>query len=434
MATDVPTPNTPPEKGQPEKYIRTFAGDMQTLKAGGVPDLVPLAKSGEVSAAERPANPPQPVPLPAKPIPMRQFPKPPPPIQPPPEIPEPVPPPIPEPEPKEQPLPPPPTFVRTPLPPEPLAPPPPLQTYASDFSDKMKETRSTTATVLAAQQDSATGNPEPAPKEKTSHTLLYAILGTLLLIGGGTAAYFVYASYTVKNQPVIVTSVVKAPIFVDDREKLSGTGLGLFQAIGTSITRKITTGTVRLLYIETSTTSPDSVFSALHMSVPDILLRNTNPENSMAGVVNVNGNQSPFFILAVDSYSETFAGMLQWEPNMLNDLKDLFPPYPTPVPTPTIVATTTIATTTPPAGKNAKKTASTPVTVTPTPIPTPIPTVVPLTFTDQVVANHDVRMFRDASGHVVMLYGYWNQQTLVIARNEAAFTEILQRLANSKAQ
>ncbi len=441
MATDTPTPNISPDKGQPEKYIRTFAGDMQTLKAGGVPDLAPLIKSTE-APRERPANPPKPVPPPPpKPV---SPPPPPAPVIPPPtlvpppepapiELPKPVAPPIPEPKPIERPAPPP-TFVRTPPPiepAEPLPPPTPLQTYASDFTDKIKETHSTTATILAAQQDSATGNPELEPKEKSSHTLLYSILGTVLLIGGGVGAYFAFASYTVENQPVVVAPVIKAPIFVDDREKISGTGLGLFQAIGISVNKTITTGTVRLLYIETSTTSPDSVFSALRMSAPDVLLRNIHPEGSMAGVANINGTQSPFFILSVDSYSETFAGMLQWEPKILNDMKDLFPPYPTPVPTATIIATTTVATTTPTTKpKKGSKTATT----TPVIVATPVPTIVQPTFTDEVIANHDVRIFRDIYGNVVMMYGYWNQSTLVIARDRGAFGEIMQRLANSKAQ
>ena len=55
-------------------------------------------------------------------------------------------------------------------------------------------------------------------------------------------------------------------------------------------------------------------------------------------------------------------------------------------------------------------------------------------FVDEVVRNHDVRVYRDATGKSVLLYGYWNQTTLVIARDVAAFTELLQRLATSRAQ
>ena len=144
----------------------------------------------------------------------------------------------------------------------------------------------------------------------------------------------------------------------------------------------------------------------------------------MAGVVNTDGRQSPFFILSVDSYSETFAGMLQWEPSMFGDLAQLFPPYAKPTP-PVLAATSTAVT-----AKNTVKKTNVAAKATSTPS---VLKVQPA-FLDEIVANHDVRIYRDAAGQSVLLYGYWDQTTLVIARDTAAFSEILQRLATSQAQ
>ena len=124
----------------------------------------------------------------------------------------------------------------------------------------------------------------------------------------------------------------------------------------------------------------------------------------MTGVVNVNGKQSPFFILSVTAYSETFAGMLAWERSMLRDVGKLYPPYPSPV-------------------------SNTPATSTAPVVPESL-----LAFHDEAVSNHDVRVYRDAVGRSLLLYGYWNQSTLVIARDPAAFTEIAERLATSRTQ
>lgn len=82
---------------------------------------------------------------------------------------------------------------------------------------------------------------------------------------------------------------------------------------------------------------------------------------------------------------------------MSADLKTLFPPYPT-------VASSTAATTTPSLKAG---------------------------FHDEVVSNHDVRVYRDEEGRSIVLYGYWNQTTLIIARDAAAFAELLGRLATS---
>ena len=207
--------------------------------------------------------------------------------------------------------------------------------------------------------------------------------------------------------PVVLAPSVSAPIFVDEREQVSGTGAALVQAIEKSVNRPIAaSGSIRLLYTASSTDT-GSIFSALDLSAPFVLQRNIRAAGSMAGVVNTGGVQSPFFILSVSSYSDTFSGMLTWEPMMRRDLITLFPPYPV-----TSAASTT-ATSTPP--------------VSP-------PALSAMAFTDSTVANHDVRIYNDTQGRSIILYGYWNQTTLVIARDPASFTEIVQRLATSRTQ
>ncbi|MDP2652157.1 MAG: hypothetical protein Q8O94_03405 [bacterium] len=389
METDANTPQPSHEAtaGTAKKYIRTLEGDMATLKKGGTPELAPFTASP--SPSERLVA--------ASPITLPQT------------------------TPNAEPIPPP--ALVPPLQPAGSS---PIQTYASDFSDRMKETNASTATVLAAEQDATLQTYQP-PKPKASLTdKLYILAGILLLIASGVGGYFAYMSYATTIEPIILAPVISAPIFVDDREQISGTGTVLLQEIEQSVGRPLASGAVRLLYTMDatgSTSSPqattgNNIFPALKVSAPDILLRNLNAVGSMAGVINVADNQSPFFILSVISYSDTFSGMLSWEEEMLRDLSALFPPYPIP-----IQATSTVATTTP---KVKTKVATTTVaTTTPT---------IALGFRDEVVSNHDVRVYRDAKGRSLLLYGYWNQATLVIARDLPAFIEILQRLATSRAQ
>ena len=394
MDTTPITIDKTPGKNLPGKYIRTLAGDIKTMKEGGIPDFAPFDPSGVEPKDRFIPIPPPPIPAPA-PAPVQKS------IQ------------------KLSPVPPPP----------PVAPQPPplsttlLKTYEGDFSDRMRDTHSSAATVLAAEQDSATGTPQALPQKSSRYGLLFGIAGSLLLIVSGIGVYVAYTKYLEKTI-VIFAPAIPAPIFVDEREQLSGTGLGLSQAIEQSVARMIPVGAVRLLYFETSTTTPDSVFFALRLPAPDILRRNVNVAGSMAGVVNTDGRQSPFFILSVDSYSETFAGMLQWEPSMLGDLAQLFPPYAKPTP-PVLAATSTAVT-----AKNTVKKTNVAAKATSTPS---VLKVQPA-FLDEIVANHDVRIYRDAAGQSVLLYGYWDQTTLVIARDTAAFSEILQRLATSQAQ
>lgn len=353
-----------------KKYIRTFAGDMETLKKGGTPNLAPLQEKPKEPLAQPPAPPTMPLPEEAS---------------------------VPTPIPKLTLIPPSSPIVQMPPVPVVTIPQSTLETYSGDFSDRMKDTKASTATVLAAEQDSAPIIEEVPPKKTPLSSILYGTAGAILLIVGGVGVYIAYGRYLSASAPIIPAPTVAAPIFVDDRTSVAGTGTALVRNIEQSIASPLKEGTVRLLYLENATTT--SVFSALQSPAPGALLRNVTAARSMAGVVNVGGTQSPFFILSVTSYGDTFAAMLFWESSMPRDLDKLFPQYSS--------ATSTIATSTP---------------------------VLVISFRDEVVANHDTRVYRDSAGRTVLLYGYWNQTTLVVARNAAAFTEIINRLATSRAQ
>jgi len=368
-------PSASPDKNNPEKYIRTFAGDIETIQAGGVPDLAPLQEEVHPVPAERLVA--------ASPLP-----------------PTPIPTPAPIKNPASE-------SASTYTPPPPLE--TPLKTYADDFSERMKETNASTATVLAAEQDRAPETPPQEAETSSRANLFYIIGGVILLIAGGVGAYITYTAFLTATAPITPSLSIAAPIFVDEREQISGAGATLLKAIEASVAQSLAPNTVRLLFVSTTTTT-GSIFSALPLSVPDILLRNVNTDGSMAGVIHMGSSNSPFFILSVSSYSNTFSGMLSWEKTMPRNFATLFPAYPSAI-VPTVSTSSpqvTVATTT----VSNKQSG----------------------FRDEVVGNHDVRIYRDEAGRSIMLYGYWNQTTLVIARDPATFGEILGRLANSRSK
>lgn len=264
--------------------------------------------------------------------------------------------------------------------------------------------------MLAAEQDARRGPVRAAPKKKGNAA---AVLGGMLLIVlGGAGAYYAYAQYARTMAPVSTDPVVTAPIFVNETRTVTGTGPTLVRAFTESLARPPSSGAVRELSLATTTTN---VFFALQLSAPDVLLRNVAVAPSVGGVVNA-GTPSVFFILPALSYSDTFAGMLLWEPTMLRDLGTLFPAISVGAP----------ATTTAPTG-SPRAASTTPRVATASAPPLGVPG-----FVDEVVQNHDVRVYRDERGNARILYGYWNQRTLVIARDPEAFTELVNRLRNSR--
>lgn len=399
METNAPMPNVVSETV--ERRIRTFAGDMKIVKDGGKPDLVPysLEKSNTASVPREssvvldPIVPRVEMPISASPPASVQ------PTEPLPQheatqgfqystdqnnIPKPI-------RPKS-------SFI---------------ETYAGDFSDKIKDEHASVATVLAAEQDSLPNTSKTVPKNPRDN-YFYIIAGVTLLIISGVAVYSAYERYRTNTLPIVLTQTVPAPLFVDEREQITGNGSALEQAIIKSVAHPLAQGNARLLYDDTST---ESIFSRLSF-VPGVLVRNIRAGGSVAGVVNIDGVQSPFFILSVTSYGNSFSGMLSWETVMPYTLDGLFPPYPLPRTSVYESATSSLQ-----AGTTAKAVVAT----------TSVAAIFS-SFHDEVVSNHDVRVYRDAAGKSVMLYGYWDRSTLVIARDSKAFTEITQRIAHARTQ
>lgn len=389
----------------PKKYIRTFAGDMETVKKGGIPNLKPLEKKSETeppARTEPEAQKTEPVSLPTSAIlppsatghlsvPIAMAPPEPAQAALPPKL---LPPPPPEPllPPPPKPPPPPP-----PLPPKAEPKPSPIETYTSDFSDRMKKSHASTATVLAAEQDARRGAPTaPVKKQSEGSGALYIIGGVALLVAGAAGAYYAYTQYLAKSAPVIIAPVISAPIFVNQTEEISGEGAVLLKAILASVARPLSQGEVRFLHLPIITGANESIFVSLQLPSPDMLLRNIVTSGSMAGIVHERG-VSPFFILSVTSYTDTFAAMLSWEPRMPQDMSELFLPAPS------------LATSTPTVSASS-----------------------PTVFYDEIIANHDARIYRDSDENEQIVYGYWDQKTLVIARDSAAFAEIMSRLATTR--
>lgn len=405
----IPTDASP--KDVPEKYIRTFANDMEAFKKGGTPGLTPFRETPAASSIPEAELTPDPVsdatsalpPLPGEEAgieiheePLADESEP---IGSAPTLPPPPPTPTPTPAPSVSVLPPSTTPVTKFHRPDGPA---PIHTYSQAFQDRLDKTHASTATVLAAEQDSKTRRTEVTPERARGRW--YIALGVFLLLFGGGGTYFAYTKYLVKVAPVILAPTIQTPIFVDNRVTVSGSDEALLQAFAGVIATPIALNTVTAVSFDASTTQITTVFAQLHLSAPDILLRDVEVSNTMAGVVHTQKAQSPFFILSVGSYSTTFSGMLTWEPTMQRSMAELFPLYPAPV-VASSTATSTVANTT-----------------------SPTTTVAPSVFRDETISNHDVRVYRDAAGRSILLYGYWDEHTLIIARDAEAFAEILTRL------
>jgi hypothetical protein len=287
-----------------------------------------------------------------------------------------------------------------------------LHTYTSDFSNHIDTQGASAFSVYAAQADAGQSTAPIVSDTKSFNysALGYTLAGAVFFIGGSLLLYYGY-TYFAGSQPIPIISNAPATLVSgDEQTTVSGNDGALMTALADTAATALPLGNIRIIYFAASATSTDTggaLIQALQLRAPDILLRNLG-KNSTVGVVHAGQETRIFFILAASSYERTFAGMLSWEPTMAQDLAELYPAYPTPAPEP--VATTT--------GK----------------APVAPPTPAKPRFVDEVVQSHDVRALKDAQGRTIFLYGYRDQNTLVIARDETAFGVLLARLSATRAQ
>ena len=332
--------------------------------------------------------------------------------------PAPPPPPV-FPAPRMEPVAPPPAPIPAPLPPQGDG---RLQTYSGDFATRVDTQQASAFSVLAAQADA---QPAPAPaaaSKPKDHTLIFIIAGTVLIVGGSLALYYAYTFMQQQEAPVpIFESDPPSRITGEETFTVSGSGAALMDALAAEAAKPLTIGNVRVAFLEVTSSGPagpvtakepgGKLLKALGLHAPDILLRNIT-DDSAVGIIRAGEDTRVFFVLGTNSYERTFAGMLSWEATMGEDLAAFYPQHPESM---LPVMATTTASTTPAA-------TTTPATSTP-----PAPVFAP-GFVDAIVESHDVRILQDEEGRTVLVYGYRDQRTLIIARDETAFAVLLARL------
>jgi hypothetical protein len=120
---------------------------------------------------------------------------------------------------------------------------------------------------------------------------------------------------------------------------------------------------------------------AMQLDLPESLTRHLS-DNYFFGVYDSGETRSPFLVIQTNFFDQAWAAMLEWETYMSSDLSILL------------------------------KT----------------PTNNQGVWSDKVLRNRDIRRETDTAGNVTLVYGFINDGTIVITKNEAVFTKVFERL------
>lgn len=341
----------------------------------------------------------------------------------------------------------------------------PIRTYEGDVAEVMSHKRTSTASIAIAeskkQQGTETLSNDKAPNHAGKKTTML-LLGLLLLGGGAFGAYYLYSKSAlapatpITEQPKSASSIVpqnsQVTITIDSQSPLATR-----KYLENEIRKTQAPNTIKEIVVATKNpmgtltrVSAQDMVKAMDINTPDILTRSLT-SNWMLGVYNdPDGVKSVFVVSTTNFFQNTFAGMLQWEQVMADDLRPyLFPSTVEGVSNEQVGARvsvvtnpldnlnsilprtgTTTATSSTSIKNTAAATTTKPLTSSTTEIVAPLKQYVTIRgkFEDRIVKNKDVRAFRASTGEILFLYSFIDNIHLLITEKESTLAEVLSRL------
>jgi hypothetical protein len=339
----------------------------------------------------------------------------------------------------------------------------PVRTYEGDVAEAMSHKRTSRASIaIAESKKREQGETISNEKEEPSHAgkkISMLAISLLLLCGGAYGAYYLYSKSALAPVTPVVQQQQAAPSIIPSTSQVvvtinTDSPALIRQRLSNEVRRPQAPNTIQEVVVATQNTSgtlsrvpAQEMLQLLDINTPDVLSRSLTAA-WMLGVYNDNTNTKSVFIVGTTNFFQNaFAGMLQWERVMADDLRPYFysetvegvanDPRPQTV-TPAEGSLSTIDSILPSVGTTtATSTKPTTLATTTQPTASTTPEVVqPLKqyltirgkFEDRIIKNKDVRAFRTDEGTILFLYSFIDNTHLVVTDKESTLAEILTRL------
>ncbi len=250
--------------------------------------------------------------------------------------------------------------------------------------------------------------PTSSNKQTDTHILknsLLIIISILLVAGGIYAGYYLYKISplakmltpspvnTKPNEPTILDS--KSLLQADSKVTIAIDGKNenqILSLIRSEISKESEPYKVKEIVLTktseniTKKVSADELLKTIKIPVPELITRAIAPE-WMLGVFSGIGGQKHLFVISTNTFFQnTFAGMIQWEKSMPQDLKMFTTNY---------------------SDSNFTLNGQ---------------------YKDKIIKNKDVREYMLENGHINYLYSFVSNDKLVITNSEETLDEIITRL------
>lgn len=333
-----------------------------------------------------------------------------------------------------------------------------IRTLQGDIAHTVHSQNISVADIALAEQKRARADIGGmlAPQEDTSGKWWVLGTGLFILLGIGVVASIFY--FSPREELPVVEGPQETLLFADERTVLDVAGMN-FQGFANTVRNTLLVqggpatirgvSLVRVLGEGSNVRhiSTEEFFTLLKSRAPARLTRSLL-DGFVLGVATPTSNPSAFLLFKTNTYETAFAGMLEWESFIADDLPfitytfgmDVKPAEESATSTDETATTTDATGTTteevtanatflgPPATTLNDSGTSTDIIVTPPPVEPP-PVAV---FTDIVVRNKDVRALVYPDGTSRLMYTFADKETLLIAENKEVLSLLIDRLSTAR--
>jgi hypothetical protein len=338
-----------------------------------------------------------------------------------------------------------------------------LRTYEGDVAEVLANKKISTTSIALAENRKSTGEDRigsvetpPDAAESTADKsgsetssgvgkkILIAIASLALIGIGIIGAYYLYSiSPLVPSRATPQPQVVQSMIPSDTQIAIPIDGMSptaVISAVRSEVAKPQAINTIKeIVLVQTKNgqhfriAGPDMA-NIMDTGAPDIVLRALADDWMLGVYADPNGTKTVFVLATIDYFQNAFAGMLQWESVMADDLKQyLYANAPADIAAEAVLANPITATSTSNASTTRTTASTTAVSTTSNLLASQYaminqPVVMRGNFIDRIVQNKDVREFVTTDGKTLFLYSFIDDTKLVITGSESALSEILKRL------
>lgn len=285
-----------------------------------------------------------------------------------------------------------------------------IHTYLTDMAETVRNNEISVINIAVAEQKKHEREDIYRKVEGKNSTKLFLLVGgAILLLGTFVTIYFVIQKNKETNAPItnVTSSKIETIISYDDQSFVDVTQttnsndfvkllkpellkVGNPDSIKSIFLTNSTSGTPEILKLEDFT-------SLLGITAPSSLIRSLTGQYMIGtytpAIKNANNKPNLFMLFQVKDYDIVYAGMLQWEKTMLNDLYGIF---------------------------NINTVGNISLSEMP--------------FKDGLINNKDIRILYDNNGNNILSYIFIDKNTLLITDSQDVIEKITNQLTIKKAK